>query len=383
MRKSKLFLLMLVGHLAWSNGVLAQVKNELSITLKNPRKVSANLQETVEISWDEVKKRFPAVTANDFKVINLKTGEEVPFQLEYKGSSTPKHLLLNVVVSAGKSLNLKIVKGKPVPAVTKVYGRYVPERKDDFAWENDRIAFRMYGKALESTNENAYGIDIWAKRTDKLVIDKWYKTGDYHADHGDGLDYYSVGLTLGGGDIAPYIADEIRFPKNYANWQILDKGSIRFTFVLSYNEWNVAGKQVTVKKQYTLDAGSQMNRVEATFGFDGTKGTLPVAIGIVQRKEPGKVFQKDKSGITGYWEPEHGADGTLGVGTIVVDSRARIVTNASHLLTVVEAEPNKPVVYYNGAAWNKAGIITDSIQWFNYLQNYKQTITEPLRVEFK
>ena len=32
----------------------------------------------------------------------------------------------------------------------KVYGRYVPERKDDFAWENEYAAFRMYGPALKS-----------------------------------------------------------------------------------------------------------------------------------------------------------------------------------------------------------------------------------------
>ena len=32
----------------------------------------------------------------------------------------------------------------------RVYGRFVRERFDDFAWENDRVAFRMYGEALES-----------------------------------------------------------------------------------------------------------------------------------------------------------------------------------------------------------------------------------------
>jgi hypothetical protein len=32
----------------------------------------------------------------------------------------------------------------------KAYGRFVRERRDDFAWENDRVAHRMYGKALET-----------------------------------------------------------------------------------------------------------------------------------------------------------------------------------------------------------------------------------------
>jgi hypothetical protein len=30
----------------------------------------------------------------------------------------------------------------------RAYGRFVRERFDDFAWENDRIAHRTYGKAL-------------------------------------------------------------------------------------------------------------------------------------------------------------------------------------------------------------------------------------------
>ena len=32
----------------------------------------------------------------------------------------------------------------------RAYGRFVRERFDDFAWENDRIAHRMSGKALET-----------------------------------------------------------------------------------------------------------------------------------------------------------------------------------------------------------------------------------------
>ncbi len=32
----------------------------------------------------------------------------------------------------------------------RVYGRFVRERFDDFAWENDRVAHRVYGPALET-----------------------------------------------------------------------------------------------------------------------------------------------------------------------------------------------------------------------------------------
>lgn len=70
-----------------------------------------------------------------------------------------------------------------------MYGRYVPERKGDFAWENDKITFRMYGKVLESTpKEMAYGIDVWVKKTDRMVLNERYKRGHYHDDLGDGMD---------------------------------------------------------------------------------------------------------------------------------------------------------------------------------------------------
>ena len=52
----------------------------------------------------------------------------------------------------------------------KVYGRYVPERKDDFAWENEYAAFRLYGPALKPENPSN-GVDLWLKNSPALVID--------------------------------------------------------------------------------------------------------------------------------------------------------------------------------------------------------------------
>jgi hypothetical protein len=45
-------------------------------------------------------------------------------------------------------------------------------------------------------------MDFWAKKTESLIIDKWYKddlagVASYHEDHGEGLDFYKVGRTLG------------------------------------------------------------------------------------------------------------------------------------------------------------------------------------------
>ena len=58
----------------------------------------------------------------------------------------------------------------------KAFGRFVRERFDDFAWENDRIAHRTYGKALETWDGEPLSsstIDIWSKRTPRMVVNVW------------------------------------------------------------------------------------------------------------------------------------------------------------------------------------------------------------------
>ena len=50
----------------------------------------------------------------------------------------------------------------------KAYGRFVRERRDDFAWENDLVAHRMYGAALETWAQEpltSSAVDVWVKRT--------------------------------------------------------------------------------------------------------------------------------------------------------------------------------------------------------------------------
>ena len=59
------------------------------------------------------------------------------------------------------------------PKGPSVMARYVPERADDFVFENDLIAGRFYGEALEG-NPTSPGLDIWVKLPGKLVADDWY-----------------------------------------------------------------------------------------------------------------------------------------------------------------------------------------------------------------
>ena len=109
--------------------------------------------------------------------IIYKTKKQIPFQLEHRGLSAVQNLLVQVNVKAKSSITLLIQKGKPETFVTKTYARFVPERKDDFAWENDKIAFRTYGKAIEKTKEyykkhSGKIKEIVDEICDKLLVNK-------------------------------------------------------------------------------------------------------------------------------------------------------------------------------------------------------------------
>jgi len=353
----------------------AQVR-KIDISVSNPSDLERK-DVVLAVDWQAIVSKFPAIAPKGFKVLDEQQ-REIPFQLEYKGHQQPQHLLIQASIAAQGTQRYTLVPGKPAAFVMKTFGRYVPERKDDFAWENDRIAFRMYGKALEGTNENAFGIDVWTKRTERMVINNWYKTGDYHADHGEGLDYYSVGYTLGAGDIAPLNGDTVVYPKNYRDWKILDQGPLRFTFQLSYESWVVGGRPVTVSKVISLDAGAQLNRVEASYTFAGSE--LPVAIGMVRRADPGVFRIDEQQGLMAYWEPEHGKDGIVGTGVVMAEPPLNVKVTATQLLGSLKTESKVPVVYYTGAAWNKAGLIKDAEQWFNYLNRFQQGLAHPLKV---
>lgn len=359
--------------------ILAQSKATISIqnnfTLDRKEAV-------VGIKWDAVLSRYPQIDTANFVVINSVTKKQIPYQLERLGQKSIQNLLVQVDVKAKSTLSLSIQKGKPESYATKAYARYVPERKDDFAWENDKIAFRAYGKALEKEKDNAYGFDVWVKRTNRMILDERYKLADYHVDHGDGLDYYHVGFTLGAGNMAPFVNDTIRYSGNYQQWKVLDNGPLRSTFQLNFDSWNVGGIKVSATKRISIDACSQLNRIENVYTFDDTK-PMPVVVGIIKRPENGFISLNEQQGIMGYWEPTLGNNGTTAVGAILTTPVTNMSVDTVQLLAKTTVQNNKPIVYYTGAAWDKAGKITNSKEWFDYLNNFNEQIKNPLVVSVK
>ncbi len=372
----------LLALLFLANGY-AQPKSSGRFTIHNPG-AQAWKARVVAVPWAGFRDRLRVADTAAFRVVDLRTNAEVPLQLERLGGQEPVNLLLQVDVPAGGSAAFRYEARPRQPVKAKTYGRFVPERKDDFAWENDRIAFRAYGKALESTpKENAHGFDVWVKRTRELVIDGRYRRGDYHRDNGDGLDYYHVGYTMGAGNMAPYFRDSVWYPGNFTRWEVLDNGPLRTTFRLHYEPVVMDGRRVASVKTLSLDAGTYLNRISVQYDAEGLD-SLPVVIGIITRKDPGVMHIDEQRGLATYWEPTDAKNGTTGVA-VLAGGPVRARVTAQQMLLQMRIATGRPYTYQMGACWDREGTFTTAAAWEAWVAGHRleEAAVGGLRVSYE
>lgn len=359
---------------------MAYAQRQRYLQLHNPSEFAR--QELLRIPFGKFQKHFGLKVQDTLFTLRDQNGQALPYQLEKLGKTVPQYVLIGLQLAAKGTIRLALTREAPAPVVTKVYARYVVERKDDFAWENDKVAFRAFGKALEGTAEDAQGFDFWAKRTDALIINDWYKKGDYHKDHGQGLDYYAVGQTLGLGDMAFYFDDSVHYSKHYRRYEILDNGPLRTTFKLIYDQQHIAGRKLSLEKTISLDAGSQFNKITVEIKGDGAR-SMPIVVGLAKRKEEEPNFQWDvKRGVFAYFEPVYGDNNITVAGLILPKGAVKLTDAAQQFLFKLTVKNKKPFTYYAGAAFNKAGGIPSAWAWNKYLNEYDEQIEKPLILSY-
>lgn len=348
-------------------------------------------------------------------IISDNNGTQIPYQITYDNK-----IIFPVDVNANSNVTYQIKPGTPDKPAIVACGKFYPERVDDIAWENDRIAFRTYGPALQATGEQAFGYDIWVKCVSEPVVDMRYKTElnpesrakiaelrktdkkaaqelansiSYHIDHGNGLDYYKVGPTLGAGTSALLANDSIVYPYCYKEYEILDNGPLRFTVKLVYNPLTVKGNDNVIETRIlSLDAGSQMNKIALSFA--NLNEPTPLVTGIVLH-EPSTDYQADAAnGYIAYADPEDATNGQIFVGAVfpekLSDAKAVNFSDAEkkqrgadgHVLAYTTYAPGSEYTYYTGAGWSKWGF-RNSAEWFKYVQEFAQKVKQPLQVTVK
>lgn len=335
--------------------------------------------ETVEVAWSEVAALKGSTPENI--VVFDDENEEIPSQVLYLGEDEPQALIFQCDVEEQATRIYTIKTGQRSAYAPKAYGRFVPERLDDYAWENDKVAFRAYGPALETAPGEMLatpGFDTWVKCVDTLVVDARYLRGNYHHNYGDGMDCYKVGRTLGAGASAPYVNDTLWMSRNFATWETLDNGPIRTTVRFTYAPFAVGNRQVSLTKVISLDAGSHFNRIENTYEGDFT--TLPVAAGFVRHDVKGLTATEEWLGFyeaaSDSKQPE--IDGDLYFG-VILPGADFLADAAGHALAVTEVENGVPSVYYAGSGWSQGGV-EDMPDWMETLEQTTASVAAPLIV---
>jgi len=268
----------------------------------------------------------------------------------------------------------------------KAFGRFVRERFDDFAWENDRIAHRTYGKALETWEGEpltSSTIDIWSKRTTRMVINDWYLSDDYHADHGEGADFYSAGLSRGCGGSGIWADDRLWTSRNFMNSRVLANGPIRVVFELEYAPFAVNGISVSEVKRITLDAGSQLDRFEShyrQFTRPGQAVKLTAAVGL--KKVNGEKLENHADrGWLLKWEKMEKNAGQQGLAVVVAPQLlGKFAEDKLNQLVLVNVPAAGTFSYHAGFCWDKAGFITSADAWKKYVDEFAQGLASPIQI---
>ncbi len=368
---------------------------------------AARPAETIAIPWAEIVQTLPGALLQHLEVKDA-AGRVLPYQVTNvdPGAGDPSgvgaaygELLFQHDFAAGEqSAAFTVEKIAAVAPVfpTKVFARYVPERLDDFAWENDRIAHRTYGPALAAPAPPGSrkevlvtsGVDVWCKRVSYPIVDRWYnKGGDhYHHDEGEGMDMYGVHTSRGCGGTGVWVDGKLFTGRNYQTWKVIANGPIRAIFELTYEAWEAAGLKVAETKRFTVDAGHNLDEIESTFTVvAGMSKEITVAIGL--NKTPADKGQEPvleltptaADGSLTQWIAQK-TNGALGTAIIVPAASQGFAEDTSNHLVLARVVSGQPLRYFAGAGWSKAGEFTTKEAWNAYVAAEARRVHSPLKI---
>lgn len=397
-------------------------------------------QELVEINMTEVAFRLKATPKQgEAYIVKNKRGQQIGSQVTYNGK-----LLIDASVRPHGSSTYYISIGKPQPQKVWATGAYYKIRKDDIAWENDRCAYRVYGPALQRTGERSFGTDIWAKNTpDTVVYDRYFKdmngnilgaqidakakalekqakgeknptkatklseqakalraqshevdvTTSFHLDHGNGLDPYRVGATLGLGAPGLMVGKELIMPYCYKTYKILDNGPLRFTVELTYNPSAVGDqKNVVEHRIISLDKGSNFNKM--TVWYEGLTHPTDFVTGVPIHEEDTETKTLAKDYVS-YADPTDNIEvnnSQVYVGVLfpngidetyyqLFDQKHDGATG--HILGLHRAlKSGEKFSYYFGAAWSKYDVRSYA-EWQLRIKGFMDALKAPLQVNIQ
>jgi pectinesterase len=384
MKLWRLVLLIILGLCASGPAVPAAAPGAV-VTVKNALDI-ARPSETIVLTASAIRQAMPVEDLRTVHVTDAASGNELlaqPTDTNDDGVFDEVLFQADMGPSATRTFTLSVgARQVFTKNQFKAYGRFVRERRDDFAWENDRVAHRMYGKALETWAQEpltSSSVDVWFKRTRRLVVNDWYMVDDYHRDNGDGADMYSAGKSRGCGGNGIWDAGKLYTSANFIESRTLANGPVRVMFELMYPAFDAGGAHVTEVKRVTLDAGQNLSRFESR--YTATPSTLKTqAAGI--KEHPEALVVRDKArGLLRTWEPVKADGSHFGCAIVVEPAQVAEFAEADgNVLVVTGVAADGLVTYYAGSGWDRSGDFKAVDDWDRYLDLAAQRIRSPLAV---
>jgi hypothetical protein len=373
----------------------ASAGDRVVVTVTQPL-AAARPGEVISVPWKEIVLRMPDARPEKL-VVHDASGAPLAYQFTNFHPDDRRGLYDDVLFqhdfAAGEASAVFTVERIALPAPpfpARVFARYVPERYDDFAWENDRIAHRIYGPGLDSPAAGgsrlvSSGIDVWAKRVRYPVVDRWYIRGhnNYHKDNGEGFDFYSVGTGRGCGGSGIWDGAALHASHNWSTWRVLANGPLRAVFELTYAPWDAGqGVMVSEVKRFTVDAGRNLDAMESTFTFAGP-AELTAAFGLGKHPKARMSFTSEPGAAwASEWElyPEAEASG-LGTGLVLPPAAlAGFAEDDLNHLALVKVRSGQTVRYCTGAGWTRSGDFSGEAEWKAYLAAFAARWAAPVSV---
>ncbi len=385
----------------------AKAAEKLAVTVAHDLEI-ARPSETITIPWSEVNKALPGALLQKL-VVRDASGRSLPYQVTNVAplAKDPKNvgaaygeLIFQHDFAAGeKSASFTVEKSETVspPFPVKAFARQVPERLDDFAWESDRVAYRTYGPALAAPAPAGVvkevlvtsGLDVWAKRVDYPIIDRWYNKGHdhYHHDEGEGMDFFGVAATRGCGGTGVWSNGRLYVSGNYKTARVIAAGPVRAVFELAYDTWAADGVYVSEVKRFTLDAGHNLFSVESTFAATGKDPELGVAVGLTKtpfekKQNPKETLSPSAPEATLVQWTETASLDSLGTAVVIVEQEnfTGFAEDDRNQLVLAKARPGEALRYLAGAGWTRSGQFADQKAWLSYVLSEAARARAPVRI---
>ncbi len=362
------------------------------VVVTNPIKVDRP-GETITLEWNAfgIAQGDPAT-----RVWDVKEDRPVAWQDIGKGK-----FIFSTALGAGERREFVVTADAKLPAAdlsTVCWSQYLPERMDDYAWENDRFGARAYGPVIMEPKPAGQslvssGIDIINKCVKYPVLHRWFvqRTGEgsYHKFHGEGMDNYKVGPSRGCGGIAALGADGWKFSINWQKSRTYMNGPCRTQFELVYPAWGGFGEE---RRVVTLDRGQYFARFATTFAGKRSAG-VKVGPGLdcaAARQHDGNIQRDMALAYIANFEPGN-VDGPnnghimtaillapeMGEATTAVDA-----LGCEYLFPAPEKTAKGPV-YYAGAAWSGDMRVKDAKSWHKLVKDFAAALRAPVKVEIK